>query len=473
MEIVVQKVSIRIFLVPLAVMGLALFAESWLLPLLPNPHPVAQVIDVVFWLSIASLFNRGLAFFFWQPMRCIHKVQIPKLLINLTSIAVWLCAVVLVLNIVFNQSIVGIVTTSTVAFGVAGLALRDFIADFFAGIVLSVEQQIKIGDWVELGGSKGVGRVVEIGSRSSRLVTTDEGTLIVPNTQLTGAVIQNYHLPEMFWRDRIYITFGYEVTADQVKRILLSAAKSIPEIVAVPREVRVEVSDYTERGVLWKLKYWIPDYGLRYPLRAKLNRQILRNIHYADLAIPYPKSVLLRGANNLHTSSLGVDTSTILRKNVLFLSLKEEELQIISEKSEKRIYVAGDKLIRQGDSVDFSFFILHSGLLGVFVNEVKVAELIAGSFFGEMSLLTGAPRSATITAIVDSFVIRISKDLIGQLLQLRPEIACAMGEVLAERQLANRKASEGNVQPADYEEEKKGLTDRLAAQIRGFFFGSA
>ena len=390
---------------------------------------------------------------------------------NLTAVIVWLITIVLVLNIVFQQSIVGIVTTSTVAFGVAGFALRDFIADFFAGIIISIERQIRIGDWIEVN-SKDVGRVVEIGSRSTRLITNSEVAIIVPNSQLTRMVIRNFNIPDPYWRDELTITFGYEVTFDQAKRILLSAVGKIPELAVVPRKATVSVSDYTERGILWRLRFWIPDYGKRNALHTQLHKQILRNIHYAGLSVPYPRQILSRRDKSDRADNLGKDVYAILRKNPLFLSLTEEELRALSVQSEKRIYVAGHTLIHQGDHKDFSFFVVHSGLLDVYVNEQKVATLTAGDFFGEMSLLTGAPRSATVTAAVDTFVTKISKDMVNQLLQCRPEIACTMGEVLAERQLVNQKMTEAATQQDHYEQEKRGLTERIAKQIRCFFFGN-
>jgi len=114
--------------------------------------------------------------------------------------------------------------------------------------------------------------------------------------------------------------------------------------------------------------------------------------------------------------------------------------------------------------------VLHEGLLGVQLDGIEVAQLPAGSFFGEMSLLTGAPRSVSILVKVDASIVEVPKDVIERLLQRRPEIAAILGEVLAKRQLANREATEKSaIDKKSSEKEKQTLANQIASRIRNFF----
>ncbi len=468
---VYKKRSFEIFYTPVIILVIGFMLEAWLVPIMQERQEVRQSIDALFWLTTASLLNRGLLIFFWQPIQSIHHVPIPKLLINLTTVVIWLITFVVIVDVVFEKSIVGFVTTSTVVVGVFGIALRDLIDDFLAGIFISFEQSIRIGDWITVG-EKYTGMVVEIGSRTTRLVNHDEITMIVPNSKITKSATQNYSQPEPCWRDTITITLGYEVTFDQVRRILLSAVKKVPELAAIPRASHVMLDEYTDRGISWKVLFWVPNYAQRNNMRTKLNRQILRNIHYAGLSIPYPKNILLRKQNSDYEIDATTEVYAVLRRVSLFKSLSEDELQWLSENAVKRIYATEDVLMRQGDSADFSLFILHSGLVEVSINDKKIAMLSAGDFFGEMSLLTGAPRLATVTSVVDTFVIKISREIMNRIIQNRPEIANAMSEVLAKRQMANQKISEATLPEERYEQEQKTLTERIYAQICHCFFGT-
>lgn len=432
-----------------------------------DPFPSRMLVAFI-WFSMASIVNRGIHLFFWQPLREVQEVVVPGMLINLMTGIIWLVTCILVLSFVFEIPITGIVTTSTVAMGVSGLALRDFIADLFAGVVISIERMIRIGDWIDVDG-KYVGRVVEISSRSTRLVNNDELTLVVPNSQITRLPVRNYSYPEKYWRDKLNITLGYEVTFHQARRILLGAVHAIPELASVPRTPSVNVVEHNDRGVLWSVLYWIPDYGSRSSLAARLHQNILRNLHYADIRCPYPRQVV-HDQDVTFSGENAADLVPLLRKNPLFSLLTEEELLDVARYAERTTCEAKHVVIRQGDLTNAQLFILHEGLLSVQIDGKVVGQLSAGSIFGEMSMLTGEPRGSTVTAVVDSSVIEISKDVMDRLLRHRPELVTIVGDMLAKRQLANRRIAEQSAMGVDVQEsEKRTLADQITKRIRNFF----
>ena len=133
----------------------------------------------------------------------------------------------------------------------------------------------------------------------------------------------------------------------------------------------------------------------------------------------------------------------------------------------------GAVLIKCGETGD-SMFILCEGLLDVRVAlkegqaESRVAMLQAGMFFGEMSVLTGEPRSATIIAATDALVFEISKDDIAALIRNRPELAETIAQAVTTRKLRNSEAA-ALAGTTTMITKKISMTSQLVAKMLSFF----
>ena len=135
--------------------------------------------------------------------------------------------------------------------------------------------------------------------------------------------------------------------------------------------------------------------------------------------------------------------------------------------------MAGDTVIQKGDHGE-SMFILCEGLLEVRIalhdgeEPTRVARLQAGMFFGEMSALTGEPRSAMVVAVTDALAFEISKDAIASLIHSRHELAEKIAEAVAVRKMRNSQAVTQAGTPARATEETS-LTSQLLSRMRSFF----
>ena len=149
----------------------------------------------------------------------------------------------------------------------------------------------------------------------------------------------------------------------------------------------------------------------------------------------------------------------------IFSSLPEAQLAQIAAASHRGLYAAGESIVRQGEA-GCSMFVLLSGGAAVLIepNEREVARIAAGGFFGEMSLLTGAPRNATVRTTVDSDVVEITADEFKEFVLANPAAVEQMGAAVAQRQAELDQAKAHGAATATSEPPQ-----RLVDRIRRFF----
>ncbi|MGB0553693.1 MAG: mechanosensitive ion channel domain-containing protein [Alphaproteobacteria bacterium] len=172
-------------------------------------------------------------------------VPVPKSLSRLAGMAIWITTAIILLAVVYDVPIAGFSTTSGIIIAVIGFALRNLIADVFTRIALGIERPLQIGDWIKFD-DEPPGKVVEINWRAARLITMDEVSVVVPNSQLAAAVFRNYSQPNEYWWDEFEIVLPYEVTYRQAERILLSAVEQVLASASIPREPDLLIGIATE-----------------------------------------------------------------------------------------------------------------------------------------------------------------------------------------------------------------------------------
>jgi small-conductance mechanosensitive channel len=385
----------------------------------------------------------------------------PRLVRQIIALTTWTVAIGTGAAILFDVPVGSLMTTSGLLVAVIGLALKNMLSDLFNGISLPV----KVGDWIEVGGARG--RVIEISWRATKLVTTDHVLLVVPNTQFITNTVRNFTSERGYFRDHIKMTLPMSVTAYQATRILLGAAKQVDLIASLPEEPEARISGFNDQGVEWDLAYSIPDAGMSSKLRHRIQRSLLRDFFLSGIELPVAHV-------EIHQPVLARETNEpselmFLRLIDLFCTLTEGELHKICEQMRPRLLESGTPVVRQGEVGD-SLYIVHEGLLKVTIEHehgaTEVGRVRPGQFFGEMSLMTGAPRSATVMPMVDSKAYEISREVLAPILRDRPEVAELMSEVLAERQISNAPKLENGGQPLG---ERATLAQQILGGIVSFF----
>lgn len=425
---------------------------------------LATVLAAAAWLGAAWLGSRVIDLVVARNARA---TPMPRLLTDLLRAFLYGLAVLGILAFVLGQPVTGLVATSGVVIAVLGFALRNMIADIFSGIALNVEHPYRIGDWVEL--TPGViGRVDEINWRATRLVTLEGTALVVPNGLAAGNRITNYSQPGAGFRAAVPVTLDAEVPVARARRIILSAIVCCDGVPAEPRP-DVVVEAITLNGVTYQARFWVADFSRLATTRDAVATTILEHLARAGLEPANPKQEMRRRSSRpppCSTLGLGRD---LLSHVDLFAAFRPEELDELASGMHLRHVTAGEAVVRQ-DETGTSLFLVAEGALdvrGAFAGRTLLLDHMGpGDVFGEMSLLTGQPRSASVIANTDAVVYELDKETLDPILRRRPELAARLADLMGLRQRRNdahrRASAPAAVTPAATEHD-------LLARLKTFF----
>lgn len=431
-----------------------------------------RAIGVLFWLAVASLVQaslRGLI------LRRTHIRQgegkLPVLLIDLSAALVYFAAVLAIVSLVFERSLTGLLATSGIAAAIIGLAVQRTISDLLAGIALNIGQGgIKLGDWI--GTPDGhVGKVLEITWRATHLVTRDDTLLVVPNSSLVQNLFLNYSAPKPYFRVSRHISAGYDAPPERVMLIFVAAMKATDGVLAEPNPT-VLITECAASGIVYSLNFWVTDYQRSFAIATAVTVSALKFLDQAGYSCPFPQMDVTLMQAHKRGIDHDIDRAAILRRVPLFRPFGPEALAQLESGATVRNLPAGAEIVREGTAGQ-SLFIVVAGLFEVLRTaaagtETRLARLGAGDVFGEMSLLTGAPRSATVRAVTDVVVLEIAKETLDPVLALQPDAVEEMSRLQAERMADNVNALAFT--PLEREElERVGVAQFLRGKIVRFF----
>jgi small-conductance mechanosensitive channel len=388
---------------------------------------------VSFWLALA-----------WMAARIcdllLHRVALisrngipyPRLLMDLIRAVLFAASAMTILLLVFEQPATGLITVSSVLIAVVGFALRNVISDIFSGIALGIDHPYAIGDWIEtVQGS--AGKVTEITWRTTRLVDRNGFLIVVPNGLVAGHRLINYGSDSTRYRAVMRMTLDPALPVTLVKRILLSGALDAgrrydglsPDVL---------LTECTDSAATYVVRFRVPDFGGEAACRDCVAACVLNAVHCAGLTVE-------RGPFGWPRATVSHSSREALLNHVeLFRAFDTAERTELAAKMRPRRLESGQTVVRQGDPGDF-LYVLAEGILDVEVNRgerTPIRDRIApGEVFGEMSLLTGQPRSATVTTALESLVYEIHRSDLDPILKRRPEVAEGLAAVMAQYQARN------------------------------------
>jgi len=398
------------------------------------------------------------ALFVELPLKYWRQIEIPNITKDLILLICYAVLFFIVLRTRGDVNLAGLITTSAALTVVIGLAAQSTLGNFFSGLVLQMEHPFSMGDWITY--NSHTGRVVGITWKSTRIITRDNVLIYLPNNELSNGILVNYSQPDRRVVCRLNIGLEYGVPPNKVRQVILDVIKQHPKVLSKPRP-RVRLDSFDDFSINYQIRFWYNNYTHDPQIKADLNDQLWYALRRHGINIPFP----IRDVRHAHIErrykhqtrkQLSLQIGSILEKVPLFEALSDEYREKIAHEAAIQDFGTDEVIVRHGAPGD-SLYIILDGACEVLLEREgrgpqKVATIDKGGFFGEMSLLTGEARTATVKALDYATVIRVDKALFATFLASNPDICEQLGAVMAQRQ-------------QDLSQEANRIQDKLTNQI--------
>ena len=436
---------------------------------IPHLREIAAVTTVFGAMFLIALVDRYVWELYFQKK---HQVRVPKFLSEVARLAIIAIAIFMVLDIGYHQTIKGLLVAPGIAAVVIGLAMQDLMGNIIAGVALQVGKPFQHGDWLLVEG-KGYAEVLEINWRSTRMRTVDSVSIEIPNRDLARQTIINLNLPTRLHAMRISVGVEYTAPPTRVKAVLLHATCNAQGVAAEPKPV-VYLKNFGDFAVEYEVKFWMDDYSRYHEICDAIRTNVWYSLHRHGIKIPFPvRTLQIERPERDKQHDLQTTARIMLRQQPLFRTLTDNQLDALLPRGRVVHFGGGETIIQQGDQGD-SMFILVDGEANVIAKRhnlpVHVASLKTGDCFGEMSLLTGERRSATIVAKSDCEVVEIGKSVLASSLKENPELLQKLSELLAHRQMETEGLlAAASTNPRETEDTRTLYTATFMDRLRSFF----
>jgi small-conductance mechanosensitive channel/CRP-like cAMP-binding protein len=445
---------------------MVLFAEEFVVESLQDSLPTLALL-----LLYASIGRSAFLIVILLLERALKK-SFPKIFLDSAMAVVYLAIGYAALRIAGVEPD-RLVAGSAVISIVLGLALQTTLGNFFAGIAIHLQKPFSIGDWIQFNDKREhIGCVTDSNWRATTVVTLDQVEVVIPNNKLAELPLTNFNRPDPWSRRSIYFVCPYSVPPGVVQEVVLSAIVGSFGVLESPAP-SIVTNAFTERGIEYWLRIFTTEFDKRDRVDGGVRDRVWYALHRQGIAMPvavHDVTVTQRtiDSESARTAFEAAHREDILRSTPLFRALPRELLTQLGASSRKIRFRQGEIILRQG-AVGTEMYVVDAGAVRVSVQRdagagAPVQTLRAGDFFGEMSLLVGDPRAATVTAETDCDLLVIDKPALAAVFERQPEFVQEISEVVAARQaaLSEKLAAIPEFRPA----EKATIMQRVTA-----FFG--
>ena len=403
--------------------------------------------------------------FLWEAyFEARRKIEVPNFIREVLGLLLFIIAVIIVMDVIYNLPITGVVAGSGIAAIIIGFAMQDLLGNIIAGVSLEIGRPFKVGDWLKI--EDEYARVTEIHWRSVRLITNDDITLDIPNNKIVQHTIRNLQYPNQQYAVRLTVGVDYNAPPNRVKDICVRAAMNASGVLKSPAP-KAFLIDFGESAIQYQVKFYIDTHRYYSDTMDAVRSNLWYELRRAGITIPFPiRTVHIERPGRQPAGSRATAVQA-LQNQSLFQALSEEQLNQVVAEAHPESFGRHEHIIDQGAPGE-TMFVIVDGVAEVYVapqggEPAHVATLRAGDCFGEMSLLSGQNRSATIIASTDCEVLEINKVNFARLVHEYPEILEGLSGLLATRKVENEGilASASKNETAAVEEVHAGILTKF------------
>ncbi len=451
------------------------------LALLPEErlHPPESVL----WISEYALFavlgiflvEVGGVFVFAYLFAVRRKIEVPHILRSLARGVVYTLLFFFWLPHFFGiQNVAGLITSSAIVSVILGLALQETLGNLFAGIGMQMSRPYLAGHWVKIGAYEGM--VERADWRSMTIRTLYGDRVSFPHSLLGKMEIHNYSLPSPLHARTVPVGVHYRHPPAKVEEILLRCVRETKGVCTQPPP-EVWLSAYQDSAILYTVKFWIDDFAYYPYIESDMRKRVWYHFKRDKIQIPFPIREVYHHTGDALADSLS-DNIHMLRDIEFLQVLSDEQLRELAGRLETQVFTRGETICRQGEPGE-TFYIIKNGQVAVAVHDGQGGmtlnrTMAPGDFFGEISLLTGEPRNATVTAVEETEVLVMKKEDMRRMLEANNRLAEHISHVLVLRlqQLEEQRLlrAQHALQNITIQERRgESLRREFLARMRNFF----
>lgn len=405
---------------------------------------------------------------------------LPRVLHGLILGTIYLVILFAILKDILHINITPFLATSAILTMILGLAFQGVLSNVLSGMSLHFTKSFHKGDWIQVGSDEG--KVIDTNWRETRVYDRYSNILVLPNNIVASEKITNFSLPGHKSALTITVKASYEASPTSVLNALLEASQDVPEVLASPSPEAYIVS-YEDLGISYLLKFWIKDFDRKYLILGEIGRIIWYKFKRKNIEIPVPFGEKVADILKTMREKKGIPLVEEEREktfrdliNSSFLCYQEGKRAgklIVPEKeirglaySVRRVkFSPGEVIFKQGEKGENCYIVSSGSIRGEIVYEEKRKKyksgfiVSRGGIFGEMSLFTGMPRTATGIVEEESELLEIKAKDFAMLLKRNSKLAEVIAEIVSARNKKNRQFLE-KINELSEQDVKQGCSKR-------------
>ncbi len=432
-----------------------------------------------------SIFGEGLAVIRFAGLAWFN-LALPRLHIEISGILADILVIVGYIGWAFfrlNQSgveLTHLFATSAILTAVLAISMQDTLGNLLGGLALQMDNSLEIGDWIKIDDLSG--QVTDIQWRYTALLTRSGERAVVPNSQLMKGRYyvlcdKNARLPG--WRRNIDFNIDLAVPPGRLIEMVETDIQdaTIPNVAQNPPPSCVLMS-FGPGYAHYVLRYWLLNPKLDDPTDSDVRTHILATLQRNGIRLATDDHTIhLVKDGEAHREA--VQNREVARRleaiNAieLFARLADKEKRHLAEHLTNAPFARGDVLTHQGAMAHWLYIIIHGEAEAWWQPPYGPRRLLekrgAGSVFGEIGLMTGAPRRATVVASTDVQAYRLDKESFQSIIQQRPELADTLSDILERRLQRFAELEKGYHDGRNDTPDKTPGSAAIGRKIREFF----
>lgn len=458
-----------------------------------GPKFAFYVEAAVVFLAVLLLIRLIDAWILFRYERRQKPFPMPRVVHGFLRFVIYLLVLFAVLKGILGVNITPLLATSAIFTAIIGLAFQGVLSNLLAGISLNLTRSFGRGDWVKIGAHEGV--VLDTNWRETLIFDRASNVVVIPNNAVASEMIVNFSRPDK----KTALTIPLKVSAGAPPAVVLDAlreaAREVPEVLSTPAP-QAYILSYDDLGISYLVKYWVTDFARKHVINGNVARHIWYKFKRQGIEVPIElgesvkdvvRAVRPPEKERAREPELERTAEDLLHSNLFRyaegdkvgeLIVSAEEIRDMAAAVRRKNYTAGEVLFRQGEQGDSCFFVARGQIRGEVIYEEEGKRYTSefkigpGGIFGEMSLFTGLPRTATGVFEEETELLEITAEDFAGLLARNPKLAEVIAEIVSFRNRQNaeflRKIKELSEQDIEASTSPHSILDRLKKLVARF-----